>query len=77
MTTNDPTHNANADNTTHTPAETPQPTHVDRTDLVEKARTFLLSPQVRLEDNTAKRKFLVEKGLTEQEIIGLLQESVS
>ncbi len=56
---------------------TSQPVTVDRTDLVEKARTFLHSPQVRSEDNAAKRKFLVEKGLTDVEIEGLLRELVS
>ncbi|KZT06413.1 uncharacterized protein LAESUDRAFT_759261 [Laetiporus sulphureus 93-53] len=54
------------------PAVTIPPT--DRTELINKARGFLLSPQVRHEDISAKRKFLAEKGLDDAEIDGLLQE---
>ncbi|KAH9850768.1 hypothetical protein C2E23DRAFT_887106 [Lenzites betulinus] len=50
------------------------PTPEDRTDLLERARAFLSSPQVRHEDLISKRRFLVEKGLTEGEIEGLLHE---
>ncbi|ETW84155.1 hypothetical protein HETIRDRAFT_472617 [Heterobasidion irregulare TC 32-1] len=53
------------------------PQHSDvseRSDLLERARVFLASPQVRHEDVSAKRRFLVDKGLSETEIITLLQE---
>ncbi|EPS94305.1 hypothetical protein FOMPIDRAFT_1033410 [Fomitopsis schrenkii] len=46
----------------------------DRAELLEKARAFLNSPQVRNEDYAAKQSFLAEKGLNEPEIVGLLQE---
>lgn len=48
----------------------------DRIELLEKARTFLNSPQVRHEDHAAKRRFLADKGLNEHEISSLLQELV-
>ncbi|KAH9927260.1 uncharacterized protein B0H18DRAFT_1003752 [Fomitopsis serialis] len=47
----------------------------DRTDLLDKARAFLSSPQVRHDDYTAKRRFLAEKGLDNAEISILLQET--
>lgn len=49
----------------------------DRAQLLERARNFLHSPQVRNEDNSAKYRFLAEKGLNEVEIRGLLHELVS
>ncbi|OJT05321.1 hypothetical protein TRAPUB_3762 [Trametes pubescens] len=54
------------------PQVTPAPE--DRTELLQRARAFLSSPQVRHEDLTAKRRFLGEKGLSEDEIEGLLRE---
>ena len=58
----------------------PPPTHTaqaeDRSELLQRARAFLNSPQVRHEDITAKRQFLVEKGLREAEIETLLHELV-
>ncbi|RXW21940.1 hypothetical protein EST38_g3906 [Candolleomyces aberdarensis] len=54
-------------------APTPQPQN--REELIGRARTFLTSPQIQGQDISAKRKFLVEKGLTEGEISGLLQGS--
>lgn len=45
--------------------------------LLERARNFLYSPQVRYEDSAAKYKFLADKGLDDAEIRGLLQELVS
>ncbi|KAH9948389.1 hypothetical protein B0H21DRAFT_707808 [Amylocystis lapponica] len=47
---------------------------VNREELLEKARAFLHSPQVQHEDAIAKRRFLTEKGLSQVEIDGLLQE---
>ncbi|KZT70377.1 hypothetical protein DAEQUDRAFT_668036 [Daedalea quercina L-15889] len=55
------------------PKET-TPETVIRTDLLDKARVFLNSPQARHEDYAAKRRFLVEKGLKDDEIDGLLRE---
>ncbi|KZV77117.1 hypothetical protein PENSPDRAFT_596939 [Peniophora sp. CONT] len=46
----------------------------DRASLVTRARQFLLSPQIQNEDEPAKRRFLQEKGLSENEIGLLLQE---
>ena len=48
----------------------------DRTALIEKARSFLLSPPIRHEDETAKRTFLQQKGLSHAEINRLMQELV-
>ncbi|PFH51399.1 hypothetical protein AMATHDRAFT_3060 [Amanita thiersii Skay4041] len=48
---------------------------LDRTDLLSRARTFLKSPQVTDQDAASKRKFLIEKGLHENEIDTLLQEA--
>ncbi|KAI0321946.1 hypothetical protein OF83DRAFT_1236464 [Amylostereum chailletii] len=46
----------------------------DRGFLLERARQFLSSPQVRYEDVAVKRQFLQEKGISEKEIQGLLHE---
>ncbi|KAI0677359.1 hypothetical protein C8Q78DRAFT_1002404 [Trametes maxima] len=59
--------------------EAPQPSSVspapeDRSVLLQRARAFLSSPQVRHEDLVAKRRFLTEKGLTNDEVEGLLRE---
>ncbi|VDC02539.1 unnamed protein product [Peniophora sp. CBMAI 1063] len=48
--------------------------HEDRASLVTRARQFLLSPQVQHEDESAKRRFLQDKGLSESEIVMLLRE---
>lgn len=61
--------------TSETNAPTPQ--SESRAELVEKARLFLISPQIRHEDIAAKRRFLAEKGLSDAEIDGLLQELVN
>lgn len=53
-----------------------QATNEDRASLVMRARQFLLSPQVQNEDESAKRRFLQEKGLSESEVALLLQEQV-
>ncbi|KAF8165471.1 hypothetical protein B0H34DRAFT_649677 [Crassisporium funariophilum] len=45
----------------------------DRAELLARARSFLVSPQVQHQDISAKRAFLVEKGLNDSEIEGLLQ----
>ncbi|EIW82296.1 hypothetical protein CONPUDRAFT_164918 [Coniophora puteana RWD-64-598 SS2] len=49
-------------------------TPVDRDDLLTHARSFLAAPHIRAQDNSAKRAFLVEKGLTTPEIDRLLNE---
>ncbi|CCM00676.1 uncharacterized protein FIBRA_02715 [Fibroporia radiculosa] len=46
----------------------------DRSTLLAQARAFLTSPQVRSSDYTAKRAFLVDKGLRNDEIDVLLRE---
>ncbi|KAG8218549.1 hypothetical protein J3R82DRAFT_4190 [Butyriboletus roseoflavus] len=46
----------------------------DRAELLARARSFLTSPQVRLQDSDAKRIFLEEKGLTPNEVDQLLRE---
>ncbi|KAI0036058.1 hypothetical protein K488DRAFT_38585, partial [Vararia minispora EC-137] len=46
----------------------------ERVSLLTRARQFLLSPQVRYEDDVSKRRFLQEKGLSEDEIGLLLRE---
>ena len=46
----------------------------DRAELLTRARTFLSSPQVQLQDSDAKRVFLAEKGLTPSEVDQLLRE---
>ncbi|KAM5535508.1 hypothetical protein V8D89_010845 [Ganoderma adspersum] len=57
-----------------TQAQPLPPTPVDRTELLQRARVFLTSPQVRHEDMTAKRRFLADKGLSDVEVDGLLRE---
>lgn len=66
------------------PASTQAPTAIspvsnsqDRTELLSRARNFLLSPQIIHQDTSAKRKFLADKGLDESEINGILQGLVS
>jgi hypothetical protein len=56
--------------------QTPQPS-VNRSELIAKARTFLSTPHIRSQDDTSKHAFLVEKGLTQDEIHSLLREIVS
>ncbi|GJJ07533.1 hypothetical protein Clacol_001735 [Clathrus columnatus] len=47
---------------------------VNRTLLIEQARTFLQSPTVSHENENAQKNFLLDKGLTEREINDLFQE---
>ncbi|KIL00498.1 hypothetical protein PAXRUDRAFT_821585 [Paxillus rubicundulus Ve08.2h10] len=58
------------------PESTPAgvPTGTDRTELLTRARAFLTSPQIRLQDSDAKRAFLAEKGLSVVEIDQLIRE---
>ena len=44
--------------------------------LLERARTFLMSPQVRAQDAVEQRAFLREKGLDEKEVTQVLSEVV-
>lgn len=56
----------------------PSPPLLDeRTVLLDRARAFLVSPQIRHEETSAKRRFLSEKGLVVEEIETLLRELVS
>jgi len=48
----------------------------DRTELLSRARSFLTSPQIEHHDVLSKHRFLTEKGLTDQEVDGLLREFV-
>ena len=52
------------------------PVFEDRGLLLDRARAFLTSPQIRHEEPAAKRRFLAEKGLNEVEIEGLMRELV-
>jgi hypothetical protein len=58
------------------PDQTSQPS-VNRPELIAKARTFLSTPHIRSQDDISKHAFLVEKGLTQDEIHSLLREIVS
>lgn len=74
-------HNPADQNTTQTAWNSSGPSDTaaepeDRTQLIARARSFLTSPQVRLEDTSAKHKFLSEKGLSAGEIDELLRELV-
>ncbi|KAK0206758.1 hypothetical protein DFS33DRAFT_617194 [Desarmillaria ectypa] len=46
----------------------------DRAQLVSRARSFLWSPSIQQQDIFSKRRFLLDKGLNEVEIEGLLRE---
>jgi hypothetical protein len=59
----------------HTEAAKP-PDAEDRSSLLSRALSFLQSPQVAARDYSAKRQFLLEKGLREQEIDSLLKDVV-
>jgi len=54
-----------------------EPGQESRPDLLSRAQAFLTSPQIRDQDDVAKRKFLTEKGLTPAEVDHLLQGIVS
>jgi hypothetical protein len=56
-------------------SSSPTPTP-DRSELLVRARHFLSSPQVIDQDYESKRRFLAEKGLTDEEIQLLLREMV-
>ncbi|KIJ20368.1 hypothetical protein PAXINDRAFT_108374 [Paxillus involutus ATCC 200175] len=58
------------------PEAAPANVPTDRTELLARARAFLTSPQIRLQDSDAKRVFLAEKGLAVNEIDQLLRELV-
>jgi hypothetical protein len=55
------------------PDQTPQPS-ANRSELIARARTFLSTPHIRSQDDISKHAFLVEKGLTQDEIHSLLRE---
>ncbi|KAG2156291.1 hypothetical protein DEU56DRAFT_750838 [Suillus clintonianus] len=55
------------------PDQTPQPS-ANRSELIARARTFLSTPHIRSQDNTSKHAFLVDKGLSQDEIDSLLRE---
>ncbi|KIY73842.1 hypothetical protein CYLTODRAFT_385849 [Cylindrobasidium torrendii FP15055 ss-10] len=45
-----------------------------RPQLIERARAFLMSPAVQQQDMTAKRQFLLDKGLSESEIANIFRD---
>jgi len=62
------------------PTPSPSPTESSpelRQDLLSRAQAFLSSPQIRDQDDAAKRRFLTQKGLTPAEVDHLLQGIVS
>jgi len=59
------------------PDQQPPQQSVNRSELISRARTFLSTPHIRSQDNAAKQAFLVEKGLTQDEIDSILREIVS
>ncbi|KAJ7752788.1 hypothetical protein DFH07DRAFT_519100 [Mycena maculata] len=63
------------ENAESTPSSSlPSPEPENRADLLAKARAFLQQPQIQREDAASKRRFLVEKGLNETEVQGLMRE---
>ncbi|OAX44025.1 hypothetical protein K503DRAFT_852908 [Rhizopogon vinicolor AM-OR11-026] len=56
-----------------TPDQPPQQP-INRSELISRARTFLSTPHIRSQDNASKHAFLVDKGLTQDEIDSLLRE---
>ena len=73
------TQNENVEAVTSTSSSSsvaPAPMFEDRGLLLDRARAFLTSPQIRHEEPAAKRRFLAEKGLNEVEIEGLMRELV-
>jgi hypothetical protein len=48
----------------------------NRSELLDRARHFLSSPQVLHQDYESKRRFLAEKGLSNDEVQLLLHEMV-
>jgi hypothetical protein len=54
----------------------PAPVTEDRSELVQRARAFLTSPQVQHEDMAVKRRFLMDKGLNDAEVEALLRDIV-
>jgi hypothetical protein len=59
----------------HPPPSSPTPTP-HRSELLDRARHFLGSPQVIHQDHESKRRFLSEKGLSDEEVQLLLREVV-
>jgi len=59
----------------HASSSSPMPTP-HRSELLDRARHFLSSPQVIHQDHESKRRFLSEKGLSDEEVQLLLCEVV-
>ncbi|KAF9779446.1 hypothetical protein BJ322DRAFT_352187 [Thelephora terrestris] len=55
------------------PAPPPESTTESRQDILSRAQAFLTSPQIRDQDDAAKREFLTKKGLAPAEVDSLLQ----
>jgi len=65
-----------ANSTEHPETTASSPPSTPREELMSRARSFLLSPQIRHEDANSKHSFLSQKGLTDSEIGDLLREPV-
>ena len=71
LSTETPPLNSSPEHASSSPTPTP-----DRSELLDRARHFLSSPQVIHQDYESKRRFLAEKGLDDGEIQLLLREMV-
>ncbi|KZT39657.1 hypothetical protein SISSUDRAFT_1061002 [Sistotremastrum suecicum HHB10207 ss-3] len=65
------------DETTHKTSGDVGNSSESRALLIEQARAFLLSSEIRNEDEASKRKFLAEKGLSGDEIDQMILEAAS
>jgi len=74
LSTNSPPPSSSSDNE-HASSSSPMPTP-HRSELLDRARHFLSSPQVIHQDHESKRRFLSEKGLSDGEVQLLLREMV-
>jgi hypothetical protein len=72
----DQSQQASTQPTLSAPNSTPDPAPDDRVQLITRAQSFLALPQVRYLDETAKRNFLQDKGLTDVEVDSLLRNAV-
>ena len=74
LATNSPPHDSSLD---HEHASSSSPTTTPhRSELLDRARHFLSSPQVIYQGHESKRRFLSEKGLSDGEVQLLLREMV-
>ncbi|TDL29249.1 hypothetical protein BD410DRAFT_11556 [Rickenella mellea] len=67
---------AKSQSDTPIPPQDHAPNTDDRSALLTQARAFLASPQIQHQDDLAKRKFLMEKGLNPDEVDTLMHEFI-